>query len=608
MKISRLLLCGLLVATLGFAVGCGNPAASDGTETTTPTTTTTTTTDPAAAAAYVNTGIENLTAKKFTEARASFALALASDPTNVDAQVWKALLDAANRAVNPDIVSLFKENFGFSGYPSDLTSLLSSTFLSTQIYYSKNGFVPIASEAGFQQSIYLRGTFTPNSSGKYINYYNFSNPSNSSTCEQGTFSFSDAGDSVVCFYYDEAGYYASYDNSVKLSSYSSATRYVEVATLADLSKPYALLPEISVPSWAPSLKDNNSISAYAMKILANVVDRNTTGINGIVDKVLSGAFGSDFDTVIAAIRALPSGASVTVPAALLSAYSGGSAPSYTIAINKDELLAFAGQQELMKGLVQYVASYNLTYPIGVFALDYNNPELNKDTDGDGISDWAESYMSTTVSPLVTSSGLLTDRSQATRTAAKTTIVTAMDDLYTAATNISAELKKTSGAYSAYFTAESTAAADMAATIDAVTPEVQAAKNAISGGGGYSYTYSVTNKGVTTSKTVTVYPSKIFDSAIFSFPSLFEYSGGKPVAYAQTYASSAWSDPFSYRGSGTVNAILMHYNTTTLADVWPEYSSFFGSASDALYWKIAGTTATAGLSAGEIATDKWLLGL
>ena len=144
-----------------------------------------------------------------------------------------------------------------------------------------------------------------------------------------------------------------------------------------------------------------------------MIDRNPNGVNAIVDKVLSGAFGSSFDSIIASIQSLSDSDSVTVPASLVTAYAGSSS-SFSVVINKAELLGFAGGLEAIKGLVQYIASYNLTYPIGMWKLDFGDPTLNKDTNQNGIPDVVESAMAQTVGPFVTSSGLLTDRSQTTR--------------------------------------------------------------------------------------------------------------------------------------------------------------------------------------------------
>ncbi len=86
------------------------------------------TTPTSSASDYVNAGVADLTAQDFSAAQAQFVLALAKDPTNVDAKVWKAFLDLSSLSVNPDIVSLFQTNVGFSGYPSDPNSLLKGTW------------------------------------------------------------------------------------------------------------------------------------------------------------------------------------------------------------------------------------------------------------------------------------------------------------------------------------------------------------------------------------------------------------------------------------------------------------------------------------------------
>ena len=593
---------------------------------------------------YVNTGIAYLATQNFTAAKAQFVLALAKDPANADAKVWKAFIDMMSLSVNPDIVSLFRDNNGFSGYPSNLNTLLAGTWFNKQIYNTKSTFAAVTDFSGLSQ-FYVHGTFTPDSSaGSYYVVWHISDhDSISSSGSWGSFAFSDSGPDSLRFDWSDtkSAFILDGSSTVKISDVSAGTKYTVNTNLADLTNPMALLPSITAPAWAPKLADNSSISAYAYSVLTNLIDRNPGGLNGIVDKVLSGAFGSDFTAIIAAIKSLPDGASVAVPANLINAYAHnitssveptpampnppppaavspkgiGAGPS--LVINKDELLAFAGGLQMMKGLVQYVASYNLSYPIGLAKFDFGDPTVFKDTNHDGLPDVVSSLMAQTAGPFVTSSGLLSDRSQAMRDAAKATILQAELDLSTSAGNIITELGKADGVYAAFFSATATyTAANLATDIGTNKAEADKVYAALSTGGAYDYAYQDSSK---VSHTVRVIPAAIFAGPVFSLSSLFMYSGGKPIVYFATgsvvTSSGTGNDSWVYATAptpstawttGVVNQILIKANTVEIAKVWPTYND---QMKDNPYLGTFSSSSTAGIpsTSGEWTTAKWMFG-
>jgi hypothetical protein len=536
---------------------------------------------------YVNDGIAYLSKQDFNSARVAFATALSLDANHTAAKVWKAFLDLAGTAVNSDIVSLYKDDMGFTDYPSDLNKLLSDSWFTKQYYNASYEYVEVSSTAGYR-SIYLRGTATPALTGYSMNYGNFSN-SHTWNGSYGTWAFSNSGENVAEFRYnDSSGQYICTDmggTSMNLASYSSYRKYVEPPTpMADLLRPLdMLLPAVKTPTCAPMLASNDSLPAAAIKVVLNLASANQTGLNGLIDTVQNACFGANFDGIIAAIKSLPAGATVVVPDALIEAYAG-EAPDFEIVINKDELLAFAGQLELSKAFAQFAASYNFTYPIGAFLFDPGNPAINQDVDRDDIPDILETFMQNAKSPLDTSTGFLTDRSQAMRNASKATFITALGDLYTAATNISAELKKASGAYSDY----GISADDIKSitdVLDTAAPEVSKVRTAIQSGNTYTYTAEIEDNGTTTTIDIVTDPDEIFASAIFSLDSLFSYSAGKPVPYTYTTFTpdsvgatyGEWSGEVAYNTSsgktGIKGILLLKVRMDTLKKLWNNYADF-----------------------------------
>jgi hypothetical protein len=536
--------------------------------------------DVPTAAQHVEQGIEYLKTKDFSAARTEFHAAADMDPANVDAKVWKAFLDLANISVDSDVVSLFRDDMGFTGYPSDLNKVLSDSWFTKQYYFPRDGFSAVTSTTGYEV-IYLRGNLTAGSD--YVSCYRFSD-GEGADAPSGAWTFDDGGSYVVEFLKDKVGTdytcTAIGGATLKLSSYSSSTKYVSWFLFADISEPFAIhLPVVKTPPCAPKLAANDSLPALALKVvlnLATATTTNPTGMNGLIDKVMSGCYGSEFDSVVAAIESLGAGDSVVVPEELIEAYDG-EAPEFTIAINRDELLLFAAQMRLMKSIAQYASSYSYSYPLGAFLLDPGDPALQKDEDGDGIPDAAESIMTAAKSPLDLTSGFLGDRSQASRNESKTSILAAMSDLRTAAMSISTELKKpNNGAYSDYDIPPNAVTA-ITAGIDKYAPEVLALHDAIQNGTTYSFSMEAGEDTIN----VVIDPAKLYASAVFRPDNLIEYSGDIPVPYTYaTFSGGEWSGVASYAiGSGKTGVhggFQLKVKMSTIESLWTNYQADFSS--------------------------------
>jgi hypothetical protein len=266
----------------------------------------------------------------------------------------------------------------------------------------------------------------------------------------------------------------------------------------------------------------------------------------------------------------------------------------------------------MRGLVQYIASYSLDYPIGLVAFDIGDDTAFKDTDHNNLPDVIESLMGKTVGPFVSSAGLLSDRSQTMRDASKATIIQAEEDLSEAALLIIAELNKVDGAYSGFFPADSTmTAADLATMVSAYQTEADAAHDALVAG--TTYTYG------TAPDEVQVNPAAMFSGPAFSLPNLFKYSGGGPDLYFATgteefdaimdeYYWEYTSGPTistDWTPGAAINRIFLRLNTTEIAKIWPNYTSqvkdpYIGTFSDK---NAAGILSTS----GNWKTAKWMFG-
>lgn len=172
---------------------------------------------------------------------------------------------------------------------------------------------------------------------------------------------------MVAFMRDRVGLsdYPSSMTTLFSSTWFNSTWYTmksDGSHTLDLDKPIKM-PSITAPSWLkiPDA-DKNNLSSYVTILVSSIVDRNPTGLNAAADAILSGAYGAEFDAVYAKIQKLDDGASTVVPNDLLTAY-GLPAQTPSLTIEGRELKIVAEQMLAQRGLVEYLDSYQLTYPL-----------------------------------------------------------------------------------------------------------------------------------------------------------------------------------------------------------------------------------------------------
>jgi hypothetical protein len=516
-----------------------------------------------------------LKGQNFNSAKTEFAAVIASSSSSAadksSARGWKAFLDLASLSVNADIVSLFQTNFGFTGYPSDLNTLISKSWFTKQWYNPKRAFVSYGTVAqakadGLGEFFSRCDVSLDSTKDLWISYWTQAEPSHSSSI-QGSFSgWSDSGSYFIGYGRNDDGSY--YPYSYVSSNYpafdappDTASAYVRYEGLVDLTKPWGMLPAISAPSWATSLikYQASSVSALPFYVLTNVIDRNTGGFDGIIDKALSGAFGADFDSVIGAINGLGDDLSVVVPDDLIAAYAG-SGPGFAITIDKPILLAFAGQLEMLKGLAQYVASYKFNVDLTPFKIDglFGSLETYKQGSANSLPSLAVSLMRAYPGG-IPGTNLLKDRSQVTRTASRTSIATGVQYIHDAASSIADKFK--AGGYSVYLEKYNDLSGDAAITgeqfaSDYLTPNLATAQDLHDAIITSSKSVTISVPTGSTKQSLVVYPGVLFDSAFFSPSSLLEFDGSTK---AKLYLLKASCDSSS--GEWTNNSIV--YDTGVL---------------------------------------------
>lgn len=385
-------------------------------------------TDPVAATANVSKGVDFLITEDFVSAQASFKLALVADPTNTDAQFWVSFMDMAALSVDPTVVDLFKNRVGVVKYPASLNTLLSDSWFDADYYFSRQSFQ--TSETG----IYVRGRLGTTSTSSYTAYY-VSNKSIYDSFVNFDFIPDETGTYYAQFWYNSAG-------SPVSSSSITGTKYERLNNIVDALCDTTVLPELEIPGFMADFgidPDFPIIYSYPLILAANVAVNSPAGFNTIVDTVNTVALGTTLTTILSRIEALSDTVRVTIPATLMTTYSSPEAMAdlngATVSLGKAELLLWAAQLQLSRAFVQYLASVDFSYNLGVILDAYLATDFNSldDIDANDIPDQIEELLAAT--PGFFSSDLLTDRDASKRAASKTSFLAAVNNLKAAATLI-----------------------------------------------------------------------------------------------------------------------------------------------------------------------------
>jgi len=211
-------------------------------------------------------GVASLKAEKWDEAVAFYDAAYEKDNNDTRSVIYSVLANLAKISTDPKVVSLIKENFGFTKYPNKLNAL-----------FSKDWFEK-----------------TPD----YIRYWH---------CDEGACGEWYGEYEIEWYGLDRVGYY---DCNYGWDDYE--------CTLISSTPQYdsTYLPAIKTPNW---VKGEGSIyndalfsgsifnsETWALSLLANLLDKNSSGLNGLLDDVIDGVFGASYNEAVKRLKKLES--------------------------------------------------------------------------------------------------------------------------------------------------------------------------------------------------------------------------------------------------------------------------------------------------------------
>ncbi len=340
-------------------------------------------------------------------------------------------MSLASLSTDPAVVDLFVNRIGMSGYPSNMEDLFSTTWFDQEYYLERSGFVIDADTGG-----YVRGNLGSATQAYVYGYYDSMGLYNSTTTE---FIPSESGTYYASSWRDAEG------NSVYASSLTTATKYRLDYYIVDDLCSTILFPSLDVPAFMtgsgiPTNAQYPSVYEYPTILAANIVSRNPTGFNAIVDNVKSVALGTVLNTIIAQVEGMSDTERVLVPSFLIAAYADEGVTvadieeymnGSVISLGKAELLLWIADIKLNRAFVQYLASVDFSYNISAITGALTDVEdwdeaMATDTDSDGIPDLIE--LLSTAAPGFYNSNLLKERSATDRAASKASFLSAVASL------------------------------------------------------------------------------------------------------------------------------------------------------------------------------------
>jgi len=355
-------------------------------------------------------GHTSLAAGKYDEAIAYYEAAYKNNDNDSRAIAYSALARLAGISVDPKVVNLFKNRIGFSNYPNRLNALLSGNWLTTYNQYwnvwsyrnEEGSWVYYFDQWDINNGYYKdMGVDRP---GYYTESYN---------CDDNydcnwAYTLVRAGEQIKerAFqegYYDESGRYARWYDEwyVQSSAYpgvnrvgyhrqtcgSSNTGFSCNYTFVSSEKRFynATLPGLADVNW---VKGSNSVynstlfnnaptvDTWAILLYANLLDKNTNGLNNFLDEAIDAVFGASFKEVCSRIDKLEGKPLFTLDKEFLEAVNLENVIDEHDMVGWPELNALVSFMTAIKGSLEWIAAYDWNTNLNFLKFAWTNDEAD----------------------------------------------------------------------------------------------------------------------------------------------------------------------------------------------------------------------------------------
>lgn len=313
-------------------------------------------------------GVQLLFGTKYDEGVAKIRAAYEKEQ-NDETKMYYALAEIATISTDKSVADIMRNNFGVTSYPPTLNALINGDWLKE---YKNTEWVwiyePVKKADGWL--VRVNGTETP--------YYDDSNSRNIilKMDSDGDWIYEYDNSRIKDIRLDDNGkylinvydYYNNYSSesipeTVQRWDYDCTDREKLVFVDEDSTRQ----PEYNLPAWLKEsdlykdslVKSEQTARTISWLVYGNLIDCNSTGLNGLVDNVLL-VFGDKFEKA-KKLAAEISESSVTVPADVIAALNldevlGDS----SIRIGKSELNVLIASMQILKGTFQWLSSYDLS--------------------------------------------------------------------------------------------------------------------------------------------------------------------------------------------------------------------------------------------------------
>jgi chitodextrinase len=531
-------------------------------------------------AALIEEGSKRLVAQSFDSAVQYYESAYAKDSSDPAAIVYSSIAKLASIAKDQKIQDLMKNRFGLSSYPGSIDALVSGSWLEE---YPDEQFVPWYYDDGwvdwYGEHPKTGGLFGggSSSSGWYTSFDRVLDESEYAANGPGYYREEFVKSSYVWvsgephYSYDNVILSPYYDANLGVNLYWSEegaewmngedSGFVEETgyhcrryeyKLFFVSKTpryeprgYSLFPAFDTPQWVKdngdynaSLNSGNIPGAVTMQLLlfSNLVDKNTNGLNDLLDQTLDAVFGANFEEAAARVAKLNYNQSVFLDGTIVDKFGLTEIFEGDMVITKVEMELLIASLRLVKAALEWIDAYDWNTDLNFLKVNWVN---NVDASYDALL----ANIRNTTLPL--KNNFLTDRNNGKMAASKEDFIKAIDAAIDAYDNIGKVALMPPGAK------------DEITSRQWIKAGLTALKSAINDGQtfwipnreptGSGWNYSAANGAIG------VNLKNLFTPGYLSLDKLIENSGGTPVMYGfqdgESVAISSKKDIANYEAFG-----------------------------------------------------------
>jgi hypothetical protein len=312
--------------------------------------------------AFINAGITHLKNGYYDNAVKSFEDAFNADQPNsatyTKSVVYSSLVKLASIMKDENFRNLLSRRFGLTGYPDNLDDLLDKDEIQSGYINDWDDIGDIFSSGWLETytSQDLKGSYFDPSIEQWVKWYN--------DWEIGSFEYFELNPVSGYYYWDYL------DSTYHLVS--TEPRYRT-----------ELLPGLAVPGWfdtTDAYKDTltqsglKSPGTWELLLLANLVDKNTSGLNGLLDGVLSSVFGQTFEDAADRAQLIGYGDSFTVDEDVLKALSLWGAFEGDVDLGRVELDLLFSAFRVLKASLEWISSYDWDTDVSFLKTEWKDLE------------------------------------------------------------------------------------------------------------------------------------------------------------------------------------------------------------------------------------------